>query len=145
MFGWIAYARRPLKKIELQSAITFASGNPDEEDVVPGYVLGLCSQLVEERHDSTLVLIHGSVKECNFSTQTDVESRVNRCLDTSNLPSLYSSFQSRTLFWNTQRPRSPVFSLPRCASGLLTWTQKLNSDWCCVDYTLSSCTRKNTG
>lgn len=63
MLGWVAYAKRPLKKVELQSAITFASGNPEEEEVVPSYLLGLCSQLVEERQDNTLAFIHGSVKE----------------------------------------------------------------------------------
>lgn len=63
MLGWIVYAKRPLKKIELQSAITFSSGDSEQEDVVPSFVLSLCSQLVEERPDSTLVLIHSSVKE----------------------------------------------------------------------------------
>ncbi|KAH6681085.1 hypothetical protein F5X68DRAFT_263435 [Plectosphaerella plurivora] len=63
MLGWIVYAKRPLKKIEIQSAITFSSGDSEQEDVVPSFVLSLCSQLVEERSDSTLVLIHSSVKE----------------------------------------------------------------------------------
>ncbi|KAH7374985.1 NACHT domain protein [Plectosphaerella cucumerina] len=69
MLGWILYSKRPLKKIELQSAITFAPGNPQQEDVVPSFVLGLCSQLVEERPDSTLALIHSSVKEYLQSPQ----------------------------------------------------------------------------
>lgn len=63
MLGWIIHTKRPLRKIELQSAITFSSGNPLQEEVVPMFVLSLCSQLVEERTDSTLALIHSSVKE----------------------------------------------------------------------------------
>ena len=62
MFGWIAFAKRPLKNVELASALTFGLGNP-ESSLVPIHALDSCGALVEETPDSTFTFIHISVKE----------------------------------------------------------------------------------
>ncbi|KKP04433.1 NACHT domain-containing protein [Trichoderma harzianum] len=63
ILSWIAFAKRPLKRLELLSAITFSSGEPDVANLVPEYILDICGPLIEERGDTTLTFIHVSVKE----------------------------------------------------------------------------------
>ncbi|WAO82927.1 NACHT domain-containing protein [Fusarium falciforme] len=63
MFGWIAFAKRPLRKAELQSALLFHSEDPIGSRPIPSYILEVCKPLVEERRNSTLSFIHGSVKD----------------------------------------------------------------------------------
>ncbi|KAL7928885.1 hypothetical protein V8C35DRAFT_221248 [Trichoderma chlorosporum] len=63
ILSWIAFAKRPLKRLELLSAITFSSGEPEVTHLVPEYVLDMCGPLIEERSDTTLTFIHVSVKE----------------------------------------------------------------------------------
>lgn len=61
--SWLAFSRRPLKKHELLSAVSFSSGNPDVERPAPEYVLSVCGPLIEERKDATITFIHVSVQE----------------------------------------------------------------------------------
>jgi len=63
MFSWIAFAKRPLRKSELQSALMFHSDEPLGAWPVPAHILDACKPLVEERRDSSLAFIHISVKE----------------------------------------------------------------------------------
>ena len=63
ILSWIAFARRPLKRFELLSAVSFSLGDPNVERPAPQYILDICSPLVGERRDTTLVFIHVSVKE----------------------------------------------------------------------------------
>lgn len=63
VLGWIAFAKRPLNRLELLSAIAFSSGSSDVSSPAPRYIFDLCSPLIEEKHDTTLTFIHGSVKE----------------------------------------------------------------------------------
>jgi hypothetical protein len=63
IFGWISFSKRPLKRMEFLSALTFASGIPKGKGLVPSYVLDVCGPLVEERPDTTMTFIHDSVKE----------------------------------------------------------------------------------
>ncbi|OBS23023.1 hypothetical protein FPOA_09341 [Fusarium poae] len=63
VLGWIAFAKRPLRKAELMSAITFSSGDHEISDLVPEYIIDIVGTLIEERRDSTLSFIHNSVKE----------------------------------------------------------------------------------
>ncbi|KAL6790808.1 hypothetical protein J3E68DRAFT_411388 [Trichoderma sp. SZMC 28012] len=63
ILNWIAFAKRPLKRVELLSAITFSSGEPEVTSLVPEYILDICGPLIEERGDTTLTFIHVSVKE----------------------------------------------------------------------------------
>lgn len=63
IFGWIAFAKRPLRKAEFRSALTFSSGDPKANELVPKYWFDKCTPLVEERPDSTFAFIHVSVRE----------------------------------------------------------------------------------
>lgn len=63
IFGWIAFTKRPLKRLEFLSAITFSSGDPSVTHVAPRYILDICGAFLEERPDTTLAFIHVSVKE----------------------------------------------------------------------------------
>ncbi|UZP43119.1 hypothetical protein NXS19_010935 [Fusarium pseudograminearum] len=63
ILGWIAFAKRPLRKAELMSAITFSSGNYEISGLVPEYVIDTVGTLIEERRDLTVTFIHNSVKE----------------------------------------------------------------------------------
>ncbi|KAL6352221.1 hypothetical protein LRP88_14426 [Fusarium phalaenopsidis] len=63
VLGWVAFAKRPLQKLEFLSAITFSSGDPGVDRLAPQYILDICGTLVEERRESTLAFIHNSVKE----------------------------------------------------------------------------------
>ncbi|KEZ39923.1 hypothetical protein SAPIO_CDS8890 [Scedosporium apiospermum] len=63
VLGWVAFAERPLKRLEVLSAITFSEGVANPERLAPYFFLQDCSTLVEERHDKTVGFIHVSVKE----------------------------------------------------------------------------------
>lgn len=64
IFGWIAFAKRPLKKLEFLSALSFSSGDPNITKLVPRYIVeDVCSPLIEERRDTSLAFIHVTVKE----------------------------------------------------------------------------------
>ncbi|RFU25501.1 hypothetical protein B7463_g10833, partial [Scytalidium lignicola] len=63
IFGWIAFTKRPLKRMEFLSAITFSSGNPEVSNLAPQYIIDVCGALLEERRDTTLSFIHVSVKD----------------------------------------------------------------------------------
>ncbi|PON29052.1 NACHT domain-containing protein [Trichoderma gamsii] len=63
VLGWIAFAKRPLKRLEFLSAVTFSAGDPKVAHLAPQYILDICAPLIDERHDTTLTFIHASVKE----------------------------------------------------------------------------------
>lgn len=63
IFGWVAFAKRPLRKAEFRSALAFSSGDPDVDELAPQYLFEKCSPLVEERQDSTFAFIHVSVRD----------------------------------------------------------------------------------
>jgi hypothetical protein len=64
IFGWIAFAKRPLKKLEFLSALSFTPGDYTLTRLVPSYVVEeVCSPLVEERRDGSMAFIHVSVKQ----------------------------------------------------------------------------------
>ncbi|CAK7222536.1 hypothetical protein SEUCBS140593_004932 [Sporothrix eucalyptigena] len=63
ILGWVAFAKRPLKKLEFMSAVTFSQGNPAIDRLVPQFNLDATAPLVEERHDTTISFIHVSVKD----------------------------------------------------------------------------------
>ncbi|KAJ3569742.1 hypothetical protein NPX13_g5979 [Xylaria arbuscula] len=104
IFGWIAFSKRPLKRMELLSALSFASGNATITNLVPSYVLDVCGPLVEERPDTTLAFIHVSVKEFLQSATsifriTREETVVGMCVST--ITCLLSGF--RYLFDDTKQ------------------------------------------
>jgi len=63
ILGWVAYAKRPMREFELQSALAFGNGNIDVAEVAPSHLFGMCAPLIEKRGDSTYSFIHVSVKE----------------------------------------------------------------------------------
>lgn len=63
ILGWIAFAKRPLRKAEFRSALAFSTGKPDTVELVPSYVFEKCMPLVEERKDSTFAFVHVTVRE----------------------------------------------------------------------------------
>ncbi|RSL55377.1 hypothetical protein CEP54_009422 [Fusarium duplospermum] len=72
ILGWVAFAKRPLQKLEFLSAITFSPGDPKVDILAPQYILDICGTLVEERRDSTLAFIHISVKEFLQSSSSNI-------------------------------------------------------------------------
>ncbi|CAG7555276.1 unnamed protein product [Fusarium equiseti] len=72
VLGWIAFAKRPLKKVELLSALTFSSGNRQASLLAPQYILDICGTLIEESRDTTMAFIHNSVKEFLQTASTQV-------------------------------------------------------------------------
>ena len=63
ILGWIAFAKRPLRKIEFRSALSFGASDPMVDELVPSYIFDMCAPLIEQRRDSSFVFIHVSVKE----------------------------------------------------------------------------------
>ncbi|UNI24018.1 hypothetical protein JDV02_009798 [Purpureocillium takamizusanense] len=65
ILGWIAFAKRPLRKAELRSALAFDYDAQDLEiqELAPNYLFDMCAPLIEERSDSTFSLVHSSVKQ----------------------------------------------------------------------------------
>ncbi|WAO86156.1 NACHT domain-containing protein [Fusarium falciforme] len=72
ILGWVAFAERPLQKLELLSAISFSPGDPKINRLAPQYILDICGTLIEERRDSTLAFIHISVKEFLQSSSSNI-------------------------------------------------------------------------
>ncbi|KAK5653425.1 hypothetical protein OQA88_8910 [Cercophora sp. LCS_1] len=65
IFGWIAFAKRPLRKVELLSALSVPAEEEDVhvQELAPSYLFDMCGSLIEERPDSTFAFVHISVKE----------------------------------------------------------------------------------
>ncbi|KAI0470247.1 hypothetical protein F4859DRAFT_486121 [Xylaria cf. heliscus] len=63
MFRWVAFARRPLTRVEFLSAMAFSEGDFTITNSAPRFILEACNPLVEERSDGTLSFIHTSVQE----------------------------------------------------------------------------------
>ncbi|RTE80926.1 hypothetical protein BHE90_004564 [Fusarium euwallaceae] len=80
ILGWVAFAKRPLQKLEFLSAITFSLGDPGVDRLAPKYILDICGTLIEERTDSTLSFIHLSVKEFLQSSSSNIVIDKQRAL-----------------------------------------------------------------
>ncbi|KAJ2980469.1 hypothetical protein NUW58_g6935 [Xylaria curta] len=72
LFGLIAFARRPLKRVELLSAMAFSEGDYSVTNIAPRFILETCNTLVEERSDTTLSFIHASVQEFLESSESNL-------------------------------------------------------------------------
>ncbi|KAK8026415.1 NACHT domain protein [Apiospora marii] len=70
--GWIAFSQRPLKKIELLSALAFSLGDVSVENIAPQYLLDMCATLIEERPDTRVGFVHVSVKEFLRSSSSNL-------------------------------------------------------------------------
>ncbi|KAK2031757.1 hypothetical protein LX32DRAFT_257615 [Colletotrichum zoysiae] len=74
ILGWIAFAKRPLRKAELRSALSFSAEdeNVNIDELAPNYLFDMCVPLIEERSDTTFAFIHVSVKEFLQSSESTV-------------------------------------------------------------------------
>ncbi|KAK3989052.1 hypothetical protein QBC44DRAFT_242404 [Cladorrhinum sp. PSN332] len=70
--SWIAFAKRPLKKAELLSALAFSDGNTTVSELPPAYIFEKCGPLVEMRNDSSFAFIHVSVKDFLKSPESNM-------------------------------------------------------------------------
>jgi hypothetical protein len=83
LFGWIAFTRRPLKRLELLSAITFSSSDHSVPHLVPDFILKVCGPLVEERANAAVSFIHSTVKECVIKNNNTFSNRLTEFPDSS--------------------------------------------------------------
>lgn len=64
---WMLVARRPLKRFEIESGISFDEKNPqiNEKNRIRGNVLGLCSPILDVTEDpgATVKFVHFTAKE----------------------------------------------------------------------------------
>ncbi|CAI0651167.1 unnamed protein product, partial [Colletotrichum noveboracense] len=74
LFGWVAYQKRPLRRLELLSAMTFSEYNPGGEKLARDYALDVCKPFLEERKDTSIAFIHSSVK--SFFERPKVDYRL---------------------------------------------------------------------
>ncbi|CCC06355.1 hypothetical protein SMACR_12714 [Sordaria macrospora] len=63
ILGWIAFAKRPLTRGEIRSALAFGQGDHTVEEPVPRYIFDLGAPLLEEHPDTAFSFVHISVKE----------------------------------------------------------------------------------
>ncbi|KAK7908792.1 hypothetical protein PG985_016095 [Apiospora marii] len=78
--GWIAFSKRPLQKVELQSALAFSLGDVSVKNIAPQDLLDKCATLIEERPDSRLGFVHVSVKEFLQSSASNLILVERECL-----------------------------------------------------------------
>ncbi|EQB57126.1 hypothetical protein CGLO_02763 [Colletotrichum gloeosporioides Cg-14] len=62
VLGWVAFQKRPLKRLEFLSAVSFSQGNPEIKNLAPGYIFDICGPLIDQRPDTTITFVHSSVK-----------------------------------------------------------------------------------
>ncbi|ESA44365.1 hypothetical protein GE21DRAFT_2385 [Neurospora crassa] len=61
--GWIAFAKRPLTRAEMRSALAFSWGDHMVEEAVPRHIFEFGAPLLEEHPDTTFSFVHISLKE----------------------------------------------------------------------------------
>ncbi|KAK8139401.1 hypothetical protein PG984_002781 [Apiospora sp. TS-2023a] len=78
--GWIAFSKRPMQKIELQSALAFSLGDAGIKNIAPQDLLDRCATLIEERPDSRVGFVHVSLKEFLESSSSNLVLVERECL-----------------------------------------------------------------
>jgi hypothetical protein len=63
LFGWVAFARRPLTQVECRSAMAFSQGAMETQMMPPQYIFEMCMPLIQENKDNTFSFMHVSVKK----------------------------------------------------------------------------------
>jgi hypothetical protein len=65
MISWICFAQRPLHKFELLHGLAESSNGASNpmKSIPVAQILDHCKPFIEERPDSTIILVHFSVKE----------------------------------------------------------------------------------
>ncbi|KAL7967437.1 hypothetical protein HDV63DRAFT_396365 [Trichoderma sp. SZMC 28014] len=72
LFGWVAFARRPLTQGECRSAVAFGQGVINPPTMPPQYIFEKCMPLIQENKDGTFSFIHVSVKDHLKSPESTV-------------------------------------------------------------------------
>lgn len=103
ILGWIAFSKRPLRKLEFMSAVTFSQGDPTVTQIAPLYILDTITALVEERSDTALGFIHVSVKEYVKTLCSSTRCTNNHHVPRQILTSFHTNFNSFL-----QNPKSPI-------------------------------------
>ncbi|KAI1070812.1 hypothetical protein LB507_006787 [Fusarium sp. FIESC RH6] len=130
VLGWIAFAKRPLKKVELLSAITFSSGNSQVSRLVPQYILDICGTLIEESRDTTVAFIHNSVKEFLQTASTKVVITRDQAVQEHGVASITCLLSGLGIFRSQELGQNKVLCVAKGLYGFLVyaaefWTEYL--------------------
>ncbi|KAF4987182.1 hypothetical protein FDECE_15563 [Fusarium decemcellulare] len=106
VLGWVAFAQRPLQRLELLSAISFSPGDPDVARLTPQYILDICGTLVEERKDSRLTFIHISVKEFLQTPTSNIVIDKQHALHEHGVASVTCLLSGLRFFGNAEREQN---------------------------------------
>ncbi|KAF6822243.1 NACHT domain protein [Colletotrichum musicola] len=102
ILGWIAFAKRPLRRAELRSALSFSEekGDVNVQELAPNYIFDKCKPIIEEKADTSFAFIHVSVKEYVHSKRCMAFDDYTDCTSTAffdqsrNLAQIINSFHS---------------------------------------------------
>ncbi|KAM0267836.1 hypothetical protein ACHAPA_005433 [Fusarium lateritium] len=138
VFGWIAFAKRPLRKLELLSAITFSAGDPSVSRLAPQFLLEICGTLIEERHDATFAFIHNSVKEFLQSSSKGLNVEENEALQQHGAATVTCLLSGFNIFCHTNTEQDKALRVAKGLHGLHIyatefWTEYLLS-WAVSEY-----------
>ncbi|PVH94735.1 hypothetical protein DM02DRAFT_181103 [Periconia macrospinosa] len=126
---WVAFAKRPLNRLELLSALAFSSGRSDISSPAPKYVLDLCSPLIHEKQDTTLAFIHGSVKEFLQSLPTALTINERSALQEHGLATITCLLSGLEVFHENYGEPKRFLRLVKGVHGLHVYSTEHWSDY----------------
>ncbi|KAF2441418.1 hypothetical protein P171DRAFT_434119 [Karstenula rhodostoma CBS 690.94] len=133
VFNWIAFTKRPLRKLELLSALSLSDGNSEVNKIAPSYILDdTCSPLLSQRHDTTFGFIHATVKDylqSSMSPLTISESNATRQHCIASISCLLSGLRTFAADYDPQE------RLLRLVRGLHAFHVYATENW--TDYLLA--------
>ncbi|KAL5382784.1 hypothetical protein DPSP01_006342 [Paraphaeosphaeria sporulosa] len=138
ILSWVSFAKRPLKKLELLSAVTVGQGNPEVDRLVPSYILDICGPLMEERRDSTFAFIHVSVKEFLLSAQGLISVSERTAIREHATATVTALLAGRRIFREDFDERLRLLQLVRGVHGLHVYATEF---W--IEYLLSDAALSN--
>ncbi|KAF1849355.1 uncharacterized protein K460DRAFT_404584 [Cucurbitaria berberidis CBS 394.84] len=108
MLNWMICGRRPLRSVELQDAIAFATGQDTltERSKLPKTILDLCKPLIQTHSDGHVSFVHFTVQEFLLGRTSTSSLESERCVSMSCLKYLnfslglirqYAVYDSRTV------------------------------------------------
>ncbi|KAH8747114.1 NACHT domain protein [Hyaloscypha sp. PMI_1271] len=138
ILGWIAFAKRPLRKSEFRSALSFSAGDPKVDELVPSYIFDMCAPLIEQRRDSSFTFIHVSVKDYLQTPQSKLLIAEDKVIREHSIASVTCLLSGLKVF----QPDYPHFDRSlRVLKGLHGFHIYATEYW--VDYILSIVTSPN--
>ncbi|KAI1093508.1 hypothetical protein F5B19DRAFT_123936 [Rostrohypoxylon terebratum] len=139
ILSWIAFAKRPLKRIEFLSAISFSSGDPHITHLVPMYVLDICGTLVEERQDTTLAFIHSSVKEFLLSPSSNLAIDERGAIAEHSLATIACLLSGVDVFVNPCQDDTKYLRVAKGLHGLHVYSTEYWIEYLLSQVTLAPC------